>query len=69
MTRAAKNSAHVMYTGVNQETSMISQDSSGSDQEIEVQSHSVSHHLQISHIFCATNVFMPYTEGPKMDGL
>ena len=37
MPRATKNSAHMMDTSVNQETSMISQYSSSSDQEMEVQ--------------------------------
>ena len=38
MPRATKNSVCVMKTSVNQETSMISQDSSSFDQEMEVQS-------------------------------
>ena len=38
MPRGTKNSAHMMDTSFNQETSMMSQDSSSSDQEMEVQS-------------------------------
>ena len=37
MPRGTKNSACVIDTSVNQETSMMSQDSSSSDQEMEVQ--------------------------------
>ena len=36
MPRATMNSAHVMDTSLNQETLMILQDSSTSDQEMEV---------------------------------
>ena len=38
MPRATKNSAHMMDTSVNQENSMVSQDSSNTDQEMEGQS-------------------------------
>ena len=62
-----KNSAHVMDTSVNQETSMMSQDSSSSDQEMEV---------QIPQCFPSSTsqqqpfmqpMFTPYIKGPKMD--
>ena len=52
MPRATKNSAHVMDTSVNQENSMISQDSSSSDQEMKVQN---------------PQCFPPSTSQPNMD--
>ena len=59
MPRATKNSACVMDTSVNQENSMISQDSSSSDQEMEVQS---------PECFPpSTSQPQSYIEGPKMD--
>ena len=67
MPRATKNSVHLMDTSVNQETSMISQDSSSSDQEIEVQS---PQHFPTSTSQPKSFVqpmFMPYIKGLKMD--
>ena len=67
MPRATKNSAHVMDTSVNQETSMISQDSSSSDQEIEVQSPQYFPPSTSQPQSFVQPMFMPYIEGPKMD--
>ena len=60
MPGTTKNYAHVMNTSVNQESSMITQDSSSSDQGMKYKAHSVSHHLQVSHNLCATNVYAIY---------
>ena len=67
MPRATKNSAHVMDTSVNQETSMISQDSSSSDQEMEVQSPQCFPPSTSQPQSFVQPMFMPYIKGPKMD--
>ena len=67
MARATKNSANVMDTSVNQETSMISQDSSSSDQEMEVQISQCFPQSTSHHNLLYNQMFMPYIEGPKMD--
>ena len=68
MPKATKNSAHVMDTSDNQENSMISQDSSSSDQEMEVQRAQYFPTIYKSAtIFCATNVHALYQR--TQDGL
>ena len=67
MPRATKNSGHVMDTSVNQETSMISQDSSSSDQEVEVQSPQCFHHTSQPQSFVQCNVYALYQRA--QDGL
>ena len=67
MPRATKNSASMMDTSFNKESSMISQDSSSSDQEMEVQSPqcfplSTSQPQSFVQPMC-----MPYIKGPNMD--
>ena len=67
MPRGKKNSACVIDTSVNQKSLMISQDSSSSDQEMEVQS---SHCFPMSTSQPESFVqpmFMPYIKGPQMD--
>ena len=65
MPRATKNSAHVMDTSVYPENISVPQESSSPDQEMEVQSPSFQ--PSTSQAQFVTPVFMPYTEGPKMD--
>ena len=67
MSRATKNSTHVMDTSVNQEISMISQDSSSSDQEIEVQIPQCFPPPTCPPQSFVQPMFMPYIKGPKMD--
>ena len=68
MPRPTKNSAHVTNTGVFQEKSIVSQESSSSDQEMEVQS-PLSFQPSTSQAQpLVQHMFMPYIEGPKMDG-
>ena len=67
MPRATKNSAHVMDTSVTQETSMMSQDSSSSDQEIEVQRPQCSLPFTNQPQSFMQSMFMPYIKGPKID--
>ena len=67
MPRATKNSAHVMDTSVNQETSMISQDSSSSDQEMEVQSPQCFPPSTSQAQSFVQPMFISSIEGPKMD--
>ena len=67
MPRAAKNSACVVDTSVNQETSMMSQDSSSSDQEMEVQSPQYIQPSTSQPQSFVQPMFMPYIEGQKMD--
>ena len=67
MSRATKNSACVMDTSVNQETSMISQDSSSSDQEMEGHSPQCFPASTSQPQSFMQPMFMPYIKGPKMD--
>ena len=67
MPRATKNSACVMDTSVSQESSMISQDSSSSGQEMEVQSPQSFPQSASQPSSFVQPMFMPYIEGPKMD--
>ena len=60
MPRTTKNSAHVMDAIVNQATSIISQDSSSSDQEMEVQSPVFPTIYKSATIFCVTHVYALY---------
>ena len=61
MPRATKNSASVMDTSVNQESSMISQDSSSSDQEMGSTKPTVFPTIyKPATIFCAMNVYILY---------
>ena len=63
MPNPTKNSAH----GVCQENSIVLQESSSSDVEMEVQSpQSLQPSTSQSHPFLQP-MFMPYIEGPKMD--
>ena len=64
MPRVTKHSAHVMNTSISQENS-VSQESSNSDQEIEVQSPSFQ--PSTNHTQFVPPMFMPSIEGPKMD--
>ena len=56
-----------MDTSVNQETSMISQDSSSSNQEMEVQSPQCFPPSTGQPQSFVQPMCMPYIEGPKMD--
>ena len=67
MPRATKNSACVMDTSVNQERSMISQDSSSFDQEMEVQTSQCFPPSTSQPQSFVQPMFMPYIGGPKMD--
>ena len=67
MPRATKNSTHVMDTSVNQETSMISYDSSSSDQEMEVQSPQCFPPSTSQPQTFVQPMFIAYIEGLKMD--
>ena len=68
MSRPTKNSAHMNNTSVSKENSMISQDSSSSDQEMEAQSPPVLSATSTSQPPSFVQpMFMPYIEGPKMD--
>ena len=66
MPRATKNSAHVMDTSVNQEMSMISQDSSSSDQEMEVKSLQCLPPSTNQPQSVVQPMFMAHNKGPKM---
>ena len=65
LTRTTKYSAHLTNTSVCQENTSISQESSTSEQEMEVQSPCFQ--LSTSQAQFVPPLFMPYTEGPKMD--
>ena len=65
MPRATTNSAHVTNTSVYQENTCVSQASSSSEQEMEVQSPSFQ--PSASQVQFWPPMFMPYIEGPKMD--
>ena len=67
MPRATKNSACMMDTSVNQETSMISQDSSSSHQEMEVRSPQCFPPYTSQSQSFVHQMFMSYIERPKMD--
>ena len=66
MPRATKNSAHVMDTSVKQESSMISQDYSTSDQEMEVQSQQCFPPSTRQPQSFVQPMFIPYIKEPKM---
>ena len=65
MPRAAKYFAHVTDTSVHPENTSVLQESSSSDQEMEVQSHSFQPFKSQAQFM--PPVFIPYTEGSKMD--
>ena len=67
MPRTTRNSSHVMDTSVNQETSMISQDSSSSGQEMEVQSPQCFPPSTSQPQSFVQPMFMPYIKWPKID--
>ena len=67
MSRPTKNYACVTNTSVSQENSIISQDSSSSDQEMEVQSQQWFPPSTSQSQLFVQPMFMPYIEGPKMD--
>ena len=67
MPRPTKNSACVVNTSVSQENSMISQESSSSDAEMEVQSQQCFQPSTSQPQSFVQPMFMPYIEGPKMD--
>ena len=67
MPRSTKNSACVVNTCVSQENSMISQDSSSTDQEMEVQSPQCFPPPTSQPQLFVQPMFMPYIEGPKMN--
>ena len=62
-----KNSACVMDTSANQETLLISQDSSSSDQEMELQSPQYFPSSTSQPQSFVQPMFKPYIKGPKMD--
>ena len=67
MPRPTKNSSHVVNTSVCQENSIVLQESSSSDVEMEVQSPQfIKSSTSQSQPFVQP-MFMPYIEGPKMD--
>ena len=65
MTRTTKNSAIETNNIVYQENTSVSQESSSSDQKIEVQS--LSFQPSPSQSQFVSSMFMSYIEGPKMD--
>ena len=67
MPRPIKNYAHVANTSASQENSMISQESSSSDAEMEVQSPQCFQPSTSQPQSFMQPMFMPYIEGPKMD--
>ena len=67
MPRPTKDSACVTNTSVNQENSMVSQDSLCSDQEMEVKSPQCFQHSTSKSQSFVQPMLMPYIEGPKMD--
>ena len=67
MPRLTKNSAHVANTSVSQENSIISQESSSSDVEMDVQSPQCFQTSAGQPQSFVQPMFMPYIEGPKMD--
>ena len=66
MPRATMNPACVMNTSVSQEETIVSQESSSSDQEMEVQS-PPGFQPSTSQTQFVQPMFMPCIEGPKMD--
>ena len=67
MPRPTENSAHVTNTSVFQENSIVSQDSSSSGQEMEVQSPSSFQPSTSQAQTLVQLMFMPYIAGPKID--
>ena len=67
MPRTTKNSAHVTNTSVFEENSIVSQNSSSSDYEMEVQSPPSFQSSTSQAQSFVQPMFMPYIEGPKMD--
>ena len=67
MPRPTKNSACVVNTSVSQENSIVSQESSSSDVEMEVQSPQCFPPSTSQPQSFVQPMFMPYIEGPKMD--
>ena len=67
MPTPTKNSAHVVNTSVSEENSIISQESSSSEAEMEVQSPQCFQPSTNQSQHFVQPLFMPYIEGPKMD--
>ena len=67
MPRLTKNSAHVINTGVSQENSIVTQESSSLYQEMEVQSPQCLQPSTSQAQPFVQSMFMPYIEGPKTD--
>ena len=67
MPRSTKNSAHVVNTSVCQNTSIVSQESSSSDVEIEVQRPQFFQPFTSQPWPFEKSMCMPYIKGPKMD--
>ena len=67
MPRPTKNSAHEISTNVSQENSIVSQESSSSDQEMEVQSPQCLQPSTSQSQPFVQPMFVPYIEGPKLD--
>ena len=67
MPRSTKNSAHIIKTSVCQDISIVSQESSNSDVEMEVQSPQFVQLSTSQPQPFVQPMFMPYTEGPKLD--
>ena len=65
MTRTTKNSGHVKIPVFLKKISSVSQESSSSEQETEMQSPSFQPSTSQAQFVPA--MFMPYIEGPKMD--
>ena len=67
MPRPTKISSHVTNTSVSQENPIVSQDSSSSNQEMEVQSPQCFQPSTSQSQPFVQPMFMTYIEGPKMD--
>ena len=67
MPRPTKNSAHVANTSISQDNSIVSQESSSSDVEMEMQSPQCFQPSTSQSQPFVQPMFMPHIEGPKMD--
>ena len=67
MPRPTKDSAHVTTTSVSQENSIVSQESTSSDVEMDVQSPQSFQPSTSQTQSFVQPMFMPYIEEPKMD--
>ena len=67
MARSTKNSARVVNTSICQDTSIVSQEISSSDVEMEFQGLQFIQPSTSQAQLFVQPMFMPYIEGPKMD--